>query len=399
MLPPPEIVDFDLPSAATGGGPLLLPVSSYCNISGYGYSEDVAGTSAVTALAIRTVKVDISHLLGASDSNEPPLPTTRPATTSTTSVPPITIAESIPPYSAAQASGTGGKRSMPSHPSETPAKKQSKWSPEEDALIIDLRGGGMKWEDISKRLPGRSAISCRLHYQNYLERRSEWDEERKNKLARLYERFKPEMWAKVAEEMGVPWRAAEAMHWQLGEADMARRAGVVPFSLSSAPADAPAHGHARPLSSRGHSHSQSLSSPTASTIGSSVPSSRYYREGPATRSIAARRQSMPRTGLPTSPSDGYMYGGIGMGQGMGMPVTGGPPMLPSVAEMTTGMSPYSTPAYSVSASMAGGQPRSSPGSTLPSIGYALPPNLPAMPEGKSRSPDLGHGGTRRRQDR
>ena len=39
----------------------------------------------------------------------------------------------------------------------------------------------MKWEDISKRLPGRSAISCRLHYQNYLERRSEWDEERKNK--------------------------------------------------------------------------------------------------------------------------------------------------------------------------------------------------------------------------
>lgn len=41
----------------------------------------------------------------------------------------------------------------------------------------------MKWEDISKHLPGRSAISCRLHYQNYLERRSEWDEDRKNKLA------------------------------------------------------------------------------------------------------------------------------------------------------------------------------------------------------------------------
>jgi hypothetical protein len=72
---------------------------------------------------------------------------------------------------------------------QPPVKKQSKWSPEEDALIIELRGKGMKWEDISKRLPGRSAISCRLHYQNYLERRSEWDEERKNKLARLYERL------------------------------------------------------------------------------------------------------------------------------------------------------------------------------------------------------------------
>lgn len=85
-------------------------------------------------------------------------------------------------------SGGGGKRSMPPHTSESPAKKQSKWSPEEDALIIELRGSGMKWDDISKRLPGRSSISCRLHYQNYLERRSEWDEERKNKLARLYER-------------------------------------------------------------------------------------------------------------------------------------------------------------------------------------------------------------------
>ncbi|KAI9788999.1 MAG: hypothetical protein M1833_002786 [Piccolia ochrophora] len=140
----------------------------------------------------------------------------------------------------ASTTSSSAKRSAPSQPSESPARKQSKWSPEEDALIIDLRGGGMKWEDISKRLPGRSAISCRLHYQNYLERRSEWDEERKNKLARLYERFKQDMWAKIAEEMTLPWRAVEAMHWQLGEHEMARRAGVVPFSIAS-PAVEPPH--------------------------------------------------------------------------------------------------------------------------------------------------------------
>ena len=40
------------------------------------------------------------------------------------------------------------------------------------------------------------------------------------------------MWAPLATELGIPWRAAEAMHWQLGEADMARRAGVTPFSLA-----------------------------------------------------------------------------------------------------------------------------------------------------------------------
>lgn len=50
---------------------------------------------------------------------------------------------------------------------------------------------------------------------------------------RLSNRFKSDIWAKVAEELAVPWRAAEAMHWELGEADMARRAGVLPFSLTA----------------------------------------------------------------------------------------------------------------------------------------------------------------------
>ncbi|KAG5995736.1 hypothetical protein E4U52_007859 [Claviceps spartinae] len=145
--------------------------------------------------------------------------------------PPVSLTS---PRPGASASNTAHpRRSMQSPRGSQRVKKQSKWSAEEDAIIIGLRGAGMKWEDVSKRLPGRSAISCRLHYQNYLERRSEWDEERKNKLARLYERFKPDMWSKVAEELAVPWRAAEAMHWALGEADMARRAGVIPFALAA----------------------------------------------------------------------------------------------------------------------------------------------------------------------
>jgi hypothetical protein len=80
------------------------------------------------------------------------------------------------------------KRPLAPKAAAPPAKKQTKWTPAEDELIIKLRGRGEKWENISKQLPGRSPISCRLHYQNYLERRSEWDEDKKNKLARLYER-------------------------------------------------------------------------------------------------------------------------------------------------------------------------------------------------------------------
>lgn len=71
---------------------------------------------------------------------------------------------------------------------DAPSKKQSKWTEEENRKIVRLRGSGEKWEKISEQLPGRSAISCRLHYQNFLEKRPEWDEEKLNRLARLYER-------------------------------------------------------------------------------------------------------------------------------------------------------------------------------------------------------------------
>jgi len=91
--------------------------------------------------------------------------------------------------SSSSSSSTTLKRPLAPKAASSPSKKQTKWTPEEDALIVELRGRGDKWEDISKSLPGRSALSCRLHYQNYLERRPEWDEEKKNLLARLYERF------------------------------------------------------------------------------------------------------------------------------------------------------------------------------------------------------------------
>ncbi|KAI2788366.1 hypothetical protein POX_e06380 [Penicillium oxalicum] len=217
-------------------------------------------------------KVDISLLLKPQDEDDAPRnPTSYYSSRTGFSVPPPLPAAPVlttgPPAVGPSLIKTGpglpAKRLQPAHTAESPAKKQSKWSPEEDALIIELRGSGMKWEDISKRLPGRSAISCRLHYQNYLERRSEWDEDKKNKLARLYERFKAEMWSKVAEEMAIPWRAAEAMHWQLGEQEMARRAGVVPFSLSSAAIDPP--------TTRTRRASTSLARPRKSSTSRAIP--------------------------------------------------------------------------------------------------------------------------------
>ncbi|KAI1167191.1 hypothetical protein F5B18DRAFT_477507 [Nemania serpens] len=270
------------------------------------------------------------------------------------------------------AAGASSKRGMPPHPPEAPAKKQSKWSPEEDSHIIRLRGTGMKWEDISKELPGRSAISCRLHYQNYLERRSEWDEERKNKLARLYERFKPEMWAKVAEEMAIPWRAAEAMHWDLGSDGIAKRAGVTAF------APHPTTSETAPRGSRGSSRHAHMSSQGG--IPPEVSHGRGYSRGPTlppARPLASRRESLPTHHLPPPPEPhevayGYVHPHSG---GHLAPIqTQKPPqrpgMLPTFAELTTGVSPYSTPAYSAGLPSASPVPSStaSPGPYMP-LGY------------------------------
>ncbi|KAK7921117.1 hypothetical protein PG985_009139, partial [Apiospora marii] len=342
----------------------------------------------------QTATVDIASLLKGSDSYEssvsPPqhhraasVPPTVAATASAVPVgPPVYAAPRLEP---GPGLGVPARRIMAPHAAESPAKKQSKWSAEEDALIIELRGNGMKWEDISKRLPGRSAISCRLHYQNYLERRSEWDEERKNKLARLYERFKPEMWAKVAEEMAIPWRAAEAMHWQLGENDMARRAGVVPFALSAVNLDS-AQARGPP---RGHSHSHSQGSLPRDMVG---PTRGYGRTPtmPQARPIVTRKDSMP----PHMPP--HLEHGPG---GYDYPPPGGPlapiqsqsqqrpGMLPGLAELTTGVSPYSTPAYSIGIpSVSPAQSATaSPGPFIPAMAY--PPLEPAGSK-RRRSPDL-----------
>jgi hypothetical protein len=206
--------------------------------------------------------------------------------------------------------------------------------------------------------------------------------------------------------MQVPWRAAEAMHWQLGEIDMARRAGVVPFSLNmtSNEPQGPQAQQPRISPTRGHAHSQSQGSlPRDFAIG--LPSPRYPRGPPAPPPghiipplippptptsarppLPSRRESLPprppfgpplsdqlqlqlpqQQQLQQQPEYDYSYGLApiqtaittpsssltslpqGGGPGAGPPPPRGSSLLPSVAELTTGVSPYTTPAYTLGA--------------------------------------------------
>ncbi|EGX93387.1 MYB DNA-binding domain protein [Cordyceps militaris CM01] len=329
-----------------------------------------------------TITVDIASLIKREDSDESKIlsaDSNRPPVFSSAAQPAPMLAQPMshgPPPLASQMShhqmprlpprggSSSSRRQLPPQGVEQypqqPVKKQSKWSADEDAIIIELRGKGMKWDDVSKHLPGRSSISCRLHYQNYLERRSEWDEERKNKLARLYDRFKAEMWAKVAEELQVPWRAAEAMHWQLGEHDMARRAGQTPFTLAAVNAEAAG----RNAQIRGHAHSHSQES-VGREMRASPPQSSYgAMGGPRPPGVMSRRDAagmqigpppphpMPASVTsaplqkqqPPQPHPDYIYNmGHGLPPIQPQPSPRVPGPLPGVAELTTGVTPYSTP--------------------------------------------------------
>lgn len=98
------------------------------------------------------------------------------------------------------------------------------------------------------------------------------------------------MWSKIAEELNVPWRAAEAMHWQLGEQEMARRAGVTPFSLSSVSLDPPQKGRrASAGSSRARREPVSRAAPpTLAPVTEAEPQMSAY--GPAPPPIQMKRE-------------------------------------------------------------------------------------------------------------
>lgn len=156
----------------------------------------------------------------------------------------------------------------------------------------------------------------------------------------------------MAEELQVPWRAAEAMHWQLGEAEMARRAGVVPFSLAAINVEG---GH-RTQTSRGHAPSQSQGavpreittlSPSRSLYSRPVTGTAGHRAIPRRETISAPLPAPVPPQLAQPPAMGHepadtFYRGPGLAPIQHQPTGRNTGLLPSVAELT-GVSPHHPP--------------------------------------------------------
>lgn len=128
--------------------------------------------------------------------------------------------------------------------------------------------------------------------------------------------MKPDIWTPVARELGIPWRAVEAMHWHLGEQEMARRAGVTPFAMAAASGPSPSSA-VGPSSSVTGLSSGGASLPSQGGSGSRLGMMEGTRSRSESDSGGEPRQRRRR--------EGRVHGGT---------------MLPSLAEMEGGAPVY-----------------------------------------------------------
>ncbi|KAG6286412.1 hypothetical protein E4U09_006744 [Claviceps aff. purpurea] len=108
------------------------------------------------------------------------------------------------------------------------------WSGKEETLLFACKRAGKSWEEIAEYLPERTITSCKGYYYRLLRRCDGWSPELQNKLCRIYERSKPEMWAKIGQELLIVWGSAEEMHWRLRAGVTAERAGISTISQPAA---------------------------------------------------------------------------------------------------------------------------------------------------------------------
>ncbi|KAG6054175.1 hypothetical protein E4U32_007075 [Claviceps aff. humidiphila group G2b] len=117
---------------------------------------------------------------------------------------------------------------------EQQLQRVAEWSGKEETLLYACKRAGKSWEEIAEYLPERTIMSCKGYYYRLLKRCGGWSPELQTKLCRIYERLKPEMWAKIGQDLLIGWGCAEEMHWRLRVRIMAERAGILPVSQPAA---------------------------------------------------------------------------------------------------------------------------------------------------------------------
>ena len=132
------------------------------------------------------------------------LDTRRPSITG----PPISL--SIPASSIKRTASTSPQESR--HASKKPTRQ---WSDADSDKLLKLRGANVKWDEIARHFPGRTPTACRLRYQNYLEKKYDWNDENKKSLAVLYDRYVTVQWHSVCSRSPSMWLVCKQCIWEV----------------------------------------------------------------------------------------------------------------------------------------------------------------------------------------
>ena len=117
------------------------------------------------------------------------------------------------------------------------------------------------------------------------------------------------MWEKIAKEMQLPWRAAEAMHWQIGEIEMASRANVPVFHLANPSAQSSSQPQAQP---QVHAYSTPGSiggteSRRSNSTSPSVTNGTYSSQGNCS---STHSHTLPQMSQPVSPGQATRHNSV-----------------------------------------------------------------------------------------
>jgi hypothetical protein len=131
----------------------------------------------------------------------------------------------------------------------------------------------------------------------------------RKKYANMYLRLKKDMWEKIAKEMALPWRAAEAMYWQIGEIGMASRANVPVFHLAGSASQSQSESQTNVSRAQ---HYYSASGSTSAFAGSGEPrsnstsptSAHSHYQLPYTFAQQTHNHTLPQMVQPQPPSPG-----------------------------------------------------------------------------------------------
>ena len=87
------------------------------------------------------------------------------------------------------------------------------WSSAQDEILLQAKASGMNWQPIANRyFPNKSANACRKRHERLKSAREaeEWDAEKLESLAQQYLAVREEMWSRLAQRVGEPWKVVEA---------------------------------------------------------------------------------------------------------------------------------------------------------------------------------------------